>query len=361
MSLVNEMLKELKASEPELCAVDGLRYPSSSKNSNLWIIYILSSIVVLFILFFIYIGIPFNKIATIITATDKNTTQLSPLKTSSKNIAQQNNSSIQSVDYSLSLLKKNISSKDTPEEITNKQTNPKQFNENEKDATLKTTLIAVNQSNNNSHDKNIKTRPTDFHKDNQSRFVKSVSKSSIARKDLKHIIQHWEQNNLSKNIDQINTLLDKNTNRVSLHLSALSFLKDKDKNSYRHALNRASRHFPTDTAIAVLSSQLYLTQGKYNLAQQALTFSKKKSFSTYRLSAFIYQKQELHQQAIENYKRVIPSAKNKGQIYMAMGISHEALKQNSEAIRIFSIALKDARLNDIQKQFINQRLIILKG
>ena len=193
--------------------------------------------------------------------------------------------------------------------------------------------------------------------------VKKTSRISTAEKELARLIKQWQLGNSTDQHHNLLALLDSYSDLPTIWLDSLIFLKSKNMAYYEELLDLSIATFPEKNSFVLLAAQYYFSSAQYTkaLLQLENIEEKRKDQRIYQLAGLVLQKLGEHQQAIESYKKLLVISPARGEISMAIGISYDALKQPKQAISHFIIALKDQRLNPIQKQFVKQRLIAYQG
>ena len=332
MSLVNEMLSDLQKSESNVSAINGMFYTSPKKDKTPKII-IGSIITILAItaIYFVYQSqsIPkqenSNKVETISTLDVVNsvTPTRQPKPKASPIIDTYDFKSIETLNASIDL--------PTLPYIKN--------------TTLETNSLAM---------------PVGIKIKNINK-IKTISRSSIAEKDLANWKESWPTSTINERELNLNSLLLNYEDLSAIWHESLIFLKSKKTNLFHSTLLRATTLFPKEETFNLMLAEKYFYSEKY---ETTLTTLKKihkdtENLTYYKLKGLTLQKQNKHQQAISSFKRYLILSPNQGSIKMAIGISLERLNIPSTARSYFIAATKDDRLNSLQRKFIQQRLIAL--
>lgn len=199
------------------------------------------------------------------------------------------------------------------------------------------------------------------------RPIKIISRKNQSRKLLASIIKQWNQTSTNSNVSELKELLYLYSDLPDLWLHALIFLNGNRQliqtGLYHQLLTQSLENFPNKKLFLILSAKNYFGIGSYIKTLQQLHKIPSIDWdqNTHQLAGLTFQKQGKHQQAISEYKKLLAINPTRGDINMAVGISHEALMQPKKAISHFTLALKDKKLNQLQKQFIGQRLVAHHG
>jgi Tfp pilus assembly protein PilF len=134
-------------------------------------------------------------------------------------------------------------------------------------------------------------------------------------------------------------------------------------NYHSQLLTKALNNFPEQAAFRMIVVKQNIAQNDYANALSELKKIDSKNWqqSQYRIAGFLAQKVSDHVSAIRFYNQLLKSKPNQGDINMAIAISLEALNETSLAVAKFQRALEDSSLKPIQRQFIAQRIAVLKG
>jgi len=80
-----------------------------------------------------------------------------------------------------------------------------------------------------------------------------------------------------------------------------------------------------------------------------------------QMRAVIRQKQNKHQLAIKDYLSILQTSPKRGELFLAIGISLEALDQPKQALSSFYKAQEDHRLSSRQRKFIQDKIKFYRG
>jgi len=202
-----------------------------------------------------------------------------------------------------------------------------------------------------------------FAENKTTQTMKSVSRINQAEKKLVSLFRDWKNHSQLSNREKYKSFFVDYSELHSLKIKALKFLKVRDKMLFGEFLNLSISQYPEDPNYHYLAAKYYFSEKNYSLASGYLANIKTndRSFNISRLAALTFQKQGKHQQAIDIYQQLMIVQPYSGEINMAIGISYEAIDNPNLAKTNFALALKDQRLNKLQRQFIRQRLVAHQG
>jgi Tfp pilus assembly protein PilF len=192
--------------------------------------------------------------------------------------------------------------------------------------------------------------------------IKTRSQKNIEEQKLAKLMKHWNTQSVSTNT-ALALELERSSKRNDIRLKLLRYIQPRSPNLFDQILSRSLAKQPNNLGLRTLSARDFFSKGNFNQAILELgqVANIEWDKSTYRLAALIEQKRTNHKMAIQYFGRLQSIEPKRGDISMAMGISYEALLETQLAIRKFKRALQDNQLSEIQKQFIQQRLVALQG
>ena len=190
-----------------------------------------------------------------------------------------------------------------------------------------------------------------------------ISRKSLAEKELRVIASQSPQRSISENKVVVDGFLQQFSDLDSAWLGAINLVEDFDINYHSQLLTKALNNFPEQAAFRMIVVKQNIAQNDYANALSELKKIDSKNWqqSQYRIAGFLAQKVSDHVSAIRFYNQLLKSKPNQGDINMAIAISLEALNETSLAVAKFQRALEDSSLKPIQRQFIAQRIAVLKG
>jgi tetratricopeptide (TPR) repeat protein len=190
-----------------------------------------------------------------------------------------------------------------------------------------------------------------------------ISRKSLAEKELRMIASQSQQRSISENKVVVDGFLQQFSDLDSAWLGAINLVEDFDINYHSQLLTKALNNFPEQAAFRMIVVKQNIAQNDYANAFSELKKIDSKNWqqNQYRIAGFLAQKVSDHVSAIRFYNQLLKSKPNQGDINMAIAISLEALNETSLAVAKFQRALEDSSLKPIQRQFIAQRIAVLKG
>ncbi|TQV88537.1 tetratricopeptide repeat protein [Aliikangiella coralliicola] len=345
MSVVNEMLRELQDSQP---VKQQLNFQPVAKKFSLSPIvtglFIGVGILILAWYFFSMDGTASNKLdgnqAKQLVAHEQSNTKPGVNKIKSENTAEKQSA--------LKPIVKEIVSKSKKTIVASKEKATGQLEENKKVSFSKRQILKEESKKAPLIQSEIKTKSLATQLNEKLRSIQSEKKLFGAEHAITKLKVLVQQN---PRFDPARLQLIK-TAWESKHPELSSFLQRAVKESPSQPAFRiaAARYFVEQNDLATAESFL-LDLSQLNEVQPSLLQTR----------AIIRQKQSRHQLAIQDYGRILGISPNRGDIYIALGISLEALGQINQAKLSFQNALKDNRLSSQQVEFVRQKLSIHQG
>lgn len=190
-----------------------------------------------------------------------------------------------------------------------------------------------------------------------------VSRKSLAEKELRLITNEWSSKSSAENRTLVEQFLQDFSNLDTAWLGAVDLVEDKDLAYHQKLLVQALNDFPEQPAFRMIVVKQQIAQNNYANALLEIQKIDTKHWqqSQFRIAGFLAQKVNDHVSAIRFYNQLLKNQPNQGDINMAIAISLEALNENNLAVAKFQRALEDSSLKPIQRQFIAQRIAVLKG
>jgi len=329
MSVVNEMLNELQASQTPHRDIKGLLPPVKNRN-HLFYKWMVAFILIVFLIFF-FVEKPQKK-----HLLDQSITKTNIPITPHHLATKKDNLHIINADKPLI-----IEPRVPPENYSKKK--PEQVTPSENHIANKVVLAKQKPSKKNEN-------------------LITASRATTANKKLSKVFDQWSISDNLTNKNRLEELLESYSDLPNIWQSALNFIKLRDVNFYQILLARSIDQFQNTNHFAIVSSKYHMSTGQLDYAYKTLTNIKSTLHNkrTYQLLGMILQQQDRHLLAISNYQKSLIFSPNNGELHMAIGISFKATNQPLLATEHFVKALTDYTLSDLQRRFLNQQLISQK-
>lgn len=359
MSLVNKMLRDLENSNSITTNLDLQTVNIKKTNHSIWIV-----------LFSIIIGI---AIFLFWNQQQKNTIQLTSNNViASKTPPQQTKTNNQTVTTDKNIITKTESILDKPV----KKLASKIASIDKKPLALLNTPKKTETITKNKPVKTAQTNPIEKKKD--SIWSKEKSQKQVANNNV--VIKTSRQTQLKRQLQKIQLGLasngyDKTKNETEKLLmqapdfhSARFYLiqiaqKYNDPN-LDQKLIRYIKDFPKVSNYQLITAKHFYRKKALNQVINVLnniTPEQADYYEMLKLRGLSQQQLSNHTKAIIDYQKILKFAPNRGDIYLAIGISFEAINDLGNAKRSFQNALSDRRLSTRQRQFIENKINQYQG
>ena len=194
--------------------------------------------------------------------------------------------------------------------------------------------------------------------------VKQKTLTSQLNRQLQQILAAQERVGIKQTIVQLEDLVKRNPQFEKAHLSLIKLAWQTEDDALEDTLLFAIQQNPEQPAFRIAAARYYLQQKNYSRAEsiiQAESGNTPISPSLLQVRALIYQKQNKHQLAVNDYALLLKQTKKKAGIYLALAISLEALGKVDKAEQSYRNALRENQLNSRQTEFVRNKLLYLKG
>lgn len=125
-------------------------------------------------------------------------------------------------------------------------------------------------------------------------------------------------------------------------------------------INAAIGLYPNQSAFRLAAAKYFLEKSDYLQAENSLLNilpTASNLAELLQMRAVIRQKNNKHQLAVNDYTAILQQSPERGDIYIALGISLEALNKNSQALLSYKKAELDQSLSKRQMQFVKRKIL----
>jgi tetratricopeptide (TPR) repeat protein len=192
-----------------------------------------------------------------------------------------------------------------------------------------------------------------------SNTVKSKSSASILNSQLKMIKNNYKRTGLNETKKKLLELLDNNPGFHSARLYLIRIVWNHKSLSTEQILHQAVTLYPRQSVYLLAASRYYVEENKLDKAEALLSrleLNQQQLPELYQLRGHIRQKQKKHSLAIDDYAAILNMTPNRGDIYIAIGISLEALNKMKQAHISYQKAKLDTSLSSRQLAFVENKI-----
>ncbi|MCW8875617.1 MAG: hypothetical protein OQK51_01055 [Kangiellaceae bacterium] len=203
--------------------------------------------------------------------------------------------------------------------------------------------------------------------DNSVAVPKPVKRETLAsqlNRQLQRIMADQNKLGVHQTIVRLEDLVQQNPQFEKAHLSLIKLAWQIEYSALEQVLLFAVENNPEQPAFRIATARYYLQQENYLGAEsiiQSTSGNKLSSPSLLQVRALIYQKQNKHQLAVNDYALLLKQTQKKAGVYLALAISLEALGEVDKAEQSYRNALREEQLNSRQIEFVKNKLLYLKG
>lgn len=190
------------------------------------------------------------------------------------------------------------------------------------------------------------------------------SKETIELKQLQEIKNDSRFESYAETEVRVNKLLEKNKNFHQARLFLINQAIKKQPPQLNQLLEKSVAQFPKVSAYQLVAARFYFQSNQLEKTESFLaqvTADMNQANQLLQIRALTRQKLNKHQLAIRDYSSILQREPNRGDIYLAIGISFDAIGDLAQAKRSFQNALSDRRLNKRQAQFAESKINQYQG
>ena len=193
--------------------------------------------------------------------------------------------------------------------------------------------------------------------------VKKETLNSQLNRELNAILQAQSNRNKQQTIELLQQLVQEHPQFMPGHLNLIKTAWQANHPQLKSMIDTAIERHPKQPAFIIMNARFYLQNKEYALAEKAISQidGTAPSETLLQTRALIFQKQNKHQLAINDYTLLLKRTKNKSSTYLALAISLEALGKNQQAKQSYQFALQAKQLNSLQTEFVKNKLAYIQG
>ena len=197
--------------------------------------------------------------------------------------------------------------------------------------------------------------------------VSTIKKQSIEtrrKKELQQIKNNYRINGYPRTKELLTDFLNRHSDFHTARLYFLSLAQQNHDPLTTGLLTQAVDDFPKISSYRLAAARYFFSTNEYQKAEELLIDTHKEQanyFDLLHMRALNRQKMGQHQLAIKDYSQILKTQPNRGDIYLAIGISFDAIGNHVQAKRSFQNALSDRRLSQRQKQFAESKIDNYQG
>lgn len=203
---------------------------------------------------------------------------------------------------------------------------------------------------------------------NKALTGKKVAEKAVVKSHSKNTRLTWQLAEITNNANAYNYSHTKKSLQLLLeeepefHAARQYLIQLCWKNAdlyLEQLLSESVSNYPYEAAYRLSASRYYLQKQQLPLAIKFLTDLPENLMldkTILQTRAIIRQKQKQHQLAIRDYQTLIKNYSTGGDIYLALGISFEALGESRLAIKSYRKAVADPDLSSKQRHFLTAKL-----
>ena len=199
--------------------------------------------------------------------------------------------------------------------------------------------------------------------------IKKETLASQLNRQLQQILAQQNVVGIETTILELKAFVKQHPQYEKAHLSLIKLGWKIEHESLEASLLFAIQQNPAQPAFRVAAARYYLQQENYSKAESiiqtefknATSSSRAHSSNLLQVRALIFQKQNKHQQAVNDYALLLKQTKKKAGVYLALAISLEAMGEIERAQQSYRSALRENQLNARQTEFVRNKLRYLNG
>ncbi len=354
MSIVNQMLSDLQQRQESVkqLPLQAIRYKSFKFRY-------LSIFSIILLLVFLFWFSQKNEMLGVNGISELANETLKPTNVPQLNIASDNSESL--IQESKENSKKET---DLTEQIAVQTVSSSSLDKVEKkdDLLVVKKLAPLTEKNKNTHSETI-IEPTQVKKQSIATTetkIKKQSNETIRNNQLEEIKTNFSLLGYQATKTALNDLLLSNPDFHAARLYLVLLSWQQNAIDTPQIISNSINLYPNQSAFRLTAARFYLEKQDYQEAENSLLNIQPTSDNLSELlqmRAVIRQKNNKHQLAVEDYTSILRLSPDRGDIYIALGISLEALNENNQALQSFKKAELDQRLSKRQLQFVKNKIL----
>ena len=187
--------------------------------------------------------------------------------------------------------------------------------------------------------------------------IKQQSLKTKLFKQLNSIKKEQNIYGVTQTKKSLKLLLQENPEFHSARLHLLKLMWQSNDPDIEMTFNKAIDSYPIQQSFKLTAARYFIETNKLDKALLALNHAgSAQTPESLQMRAFIYQKRNNHQVAIQDYAMILNQQPDRGDIYISLGISLEAMGRISQAKLSFEKALLDRKLSPRQVSFVRKKI-----
>lgn len=194
--------------------------------------------------------------------------------------------------------------------------------------------------------------------------IKTQSLQTTLKKQLEDVKQNYQSDGYLSARQNLMQLLDNHPDFHPARNLLFKLAKQSSEPNLSNWLQQAVKNYPKYSAYRLAAARYHFERNDFSNAEQLLTGIDRNYsnyFSLVQMRALTRQKLNKHQLAILDYGEILKQTPNRGDVYLAMGISFDAMGNTTQAKRSFQNAMSDSRLTRRQLQFAESKINSYQG
>ncbi len=194
--------------------------------------------------------------------------------------------------------------------------------------------------------------------------VKQESLATIKNKQLNQIKQDYQILGFTKTREAIEKLLQTYPEFHAARMYLVQLCWQKQNCSSSELLIKAIAEYPDHAAYRLTVARYYIEQKKFLSAEKHLLDihpQQRNYLQLIQMRALVRQNLQEHLLAIKDYAEILKQSPDRGDIFLAVGISFDALGEYTQAKSSFQNAVTDTSLSAKQKQFALNKINSYQG
>ncbi|WP_444996344.1 tetratricopeptide repeat protein [Aliikangiella sp. IMCC44359] len=194
--------------------------------------------------------------------------------------------------------------------------------------------------------------------------IKKESQETLLKKRLKQIRKNHSSDNILATQQAIDLLLKDNPDFHTARQYLIKVCWNNIQCNVPELFKIAIKLYPNYVNYRLLAARYFFDRQQFELAEKYLLVKDNpinKNINLIQIRALTRQKLNKHNLAIADYATILESNPTRGDIYLAIGISFDAIGQINKARRSFQSALADQRLSTKQQQFAENKITSYQG
>lgn len=197
----------------------------------------------------------------------------------------------------------------------------------------------------------------------KSSQVKVSSNKTILKKELNQILNEKNVFGINHTIKRLEDFVSINPSYDQARLQLIKLSWTNQRTRLASILDESIKASPNQSAFYIASARYYLEENQQKMALGVINQYENlnNSAELLKFRALIQQKLGNHKDAVLDYQKVIKLSSANDSIYLALGISLEAIGEFEHAKNSYRKALSGRSLSNQQVRFVENKLNSLQG